>query len=193
MKHHFFAYLSRMKLIRRWSLMRSILPENIQEHSYQTAIIVHALALLGNKFFSRDYNAEKLAALALYHDAAEVIVGDAPTPVKYFNAAVSKAYGEIEFVAKNRLINMLPSELRVDYRAFFFPELSPDESRLIKAADKIAAYLKCLEESTAGNKEFSEAEKSLRRELAKYEDMPEVAYFLLNFAESFLLTLDEMR
>lgn len=191
MGSHFYAYLGRMKLIRRWSLMRNIMPENIQEHSYQVAIIVHGLALTGNKYFSKAYDPAKLVMLALYHDVAEIIVGDMPTPVKYFNPDIQKAYGDVENIAKDRLVSMLPEEFQAEYQPLFFPE-NDDAYRLVKAADKIAAYIKCVEESTAGNKEFAEAEKSLRLELDKYADLPEVEYFIEEFAKSFLLTLDEM-
>ena len=191
MGNHFFAYLSRMKLIKRWSLMRNTVPENIQEHSLDVAVIAHALALIDNKYFGGDNNAEKIAVLAIYHDVGEVIIGDLPTPVKYFNPEIQNTYAAIENVAKEKLLSYLPEDFEEDYRKLFFPP-KDKEYRLIKAADKISAYLKCLEECMAGNGEFKKAEQSLEQELQKYQEMPAVKYFMENFTESFRLTLDEM-
>ena len=191
MKSHFFAYLSRMKLIRRWSLMRNTFPENIQEHSYQVALITHGLALIGTRHFGRNYNVPQLVITALYHDVGEVIAGDLPTPVKYFNPEMKKAYAVVENSAKNRLLGLLPADLQEDYREYFFYPTS-GEYRLIKAADKIAAYLKCLEETAAQNNEFTQAQISLKEQIESFADLPEVAYFMESFAGSFALTLDEM-
>jgi 5'-deoxynucleotidase len=180
-----------MKLIRRWSLMRSIVPENIQEHSLQVAVIAHALALIGNEFFEGRLDAGQVACLALYHDAGEVIIGDLPTPVKYFNPQIKQSYGEIETVAKDKLLSLLPAQLAQHYQGLFFPG-EGKEKQLVKAADKISAYIKCLEEAAAGNGEFSQAQQALAAEVDTYRHLPEVAYFLDNFLASFQLTLDEM-
>ena len=171
--------------------MRSIVPENIQEHSLQVAVIAHGLALIGNEFFGGQFDPGQVACLALYHDAGEVIIGDLPTPVKYFNPQIKQSYGEIETVAKNKLLSLLPPELAKHYQSLFFPAESK-EKQLVKAADKISAYLKCLEEAAAGNGEFSRAEQTLAAEVNTYRQLPEVAYFLDNFLASFRLTLDEM-
>ncbi len=189
---HFFAYLFRMKFIMRWGLMHNTYPENVQEHSLRVAQIAHALALIRNRFFDGAVNPERVTLLALYHDAAEVLTGDLPSPIKYFNPEINKAYREIEASATKRLVSMVPDELVSDYREF----LAPDESEkghqeIVKAADKLCAYIKCLEETAAGNREFSKAEESLR---AVVEDLnlPEVEYFLETFVASFRLTLDEL-
>lgn len=191
MASHFFAYLGRMKLIQRWSLMRNTLPENIQEHSQQVAIIAHCLALIGNRYYNRSYDPSYGALLALFHDADEVFVGDLPTPVKYFNPEIRASYQAAETMAKEKLLSLLPQDLQEDYRGLFFPPQDA-HTRLVKAADKIAAYIKCLEETAAGNGEFSQARESLKKELAAYDDLPEVKYFIEEFVGSFLLTLDEM-
>jgi len=191
MSKHFFAYLSRMKLIKRWSLMRNIGPENIAEHSLQVALIAHALALIGNIYFGEDNDIGAITQLALFHDAGEVLIGDLPTPVKYFNPQIKEAYSLIEEVAKHKLLNMLPPELSEAYRPLLFPQADKNQ-RLVKAADKIAAYLKCVEENTAGNGEFAQAKEATLKELARYEDIPAVGYFMAHFAPSFNMTLDEL-
>ena len=191
MSSHFFAYISRMKLIKRWSLMRSVIPENIQEHSLQVTMIAHALALINNKYFDDDVDANEIAVLALYHDVGEVVVGDLPTPVKYFNPQIKTAYSEIEQVARQKLLSLLPEDLKEDYLSIFEPPQGK-ATQLIKAADKISAYIKCVEEISAGNGEFLKAEQSIKKELEKYEQIPEVQYFMLNFLPSFRLTIDEM-
>lgn len=190
--HHFFAYMSRLKLIRRWSLMRNIQEENNQEHSLQVAMVAHALALIRNRFYGGQADAGRVAVLALYHDAGEVLTGDLPTPVKYADDNIRSAYHHIEANAKARLSMMLPDELQADYQDFLSPP--PGEERdLVKAADKICAYLKCLEETAGGNGEFAVAKEAVYHELSKFTAMPEVAYFLREFGPSFGLTLDEMK
>jgi 5'-deoxynucleotidase len=189
---HFFAYLARMKFIFRWGLMRNTRPENIQEHSLQVAMIAHGLAVIKNRFFAGQVNPERVAVLAMYHDVGEVITGDLATPIKNFNPKIKTAYKEIEGVARQKLFNMLPDELKPEYETLFFEaETDRDHWLLVKAADKICAYLKCLEEMKAGNLEFAKAEKAVKAELDKLE-LPEVKYFIQNYIPSFLLTLDEL-
>ncbi len=189
---HFFAYLARMKFIFRWGLMRNTRPENIQEHSLQVAMIGHALAIIKNRFFGGQVNPERVAMLAVYHDVGEVITGDLATPIKNFNPKIKTAYKEIEVVARQKLFNMLPEELKPDYESLFFEtEADGDHWLLVKAADKICAHLKCLEELKAGNQEFAKAEKAIKAELDRL-DMPEVKYFIDHYLASFLLTLDEL-
>ena len=192
MLSHFFAYLSRMKFIRRWGLMHSTYPENIQEHSSQVAMVAHALAIIRNRVFAGNVNPDRVAALALYHDASEVLTGDLPTPVKYFNPDIKTAYHVIEETANKKLLSMIPAELQPDYQAFFHHDEADAASlELVKAADKLCAYIKCLEEVGVGNKEFTHAEKTLRATVEQ-SDLPEVRYFLDTFVPSLKLTLDEL-
>jgi 5'-deoxynucleotidase len=189
---HFFAYLSRMKFIRRWGLMHNTYPENVQEHSLRVALVAHALAVIRNRLFAGNVSAERTALLALYHDAGEVLTGDLPAPVKYFNPEIKNAYKEIEAAAASRLLKMIPEGLQADYQRLFFAEEADQEPRnLVKAADKLCAYLKCLEEIGAGNQEFAKAEKTLRASVEEL-DLPEVRYFLDTFVPSFRLTIDEL-
>lgn len=191
MSYNFFAMINRMKYIDRWALMRNADTENICEHSHQVAVISHALALIGNKKFGKKYNAERICLLALYHDATEVITGDMPTPVKYFNDDIKTAYKNIEKTASERLLDMLPQEFKEDYEPFFSKQEGDIELwKLVKAADKLSALIKCIEETRAGNKEFEKALAS-QRELIDEIDLPEVEYFTENFLPSFELTLDE--
>jgi len=189
---HFFAYLARMKFIQRWGLMRNTQLENIQEHSLQVAMIAHGLALIRNRLYGGNLDASRVAVLALFHDVSEVITGDLATPIKYFNPKIKSAYNEIEEVASQKLLNMLPAELREDYHELLFHhDKDADHWALVKAADKIAAYLKCLEELKSGNNEFIQAEKLLREKLGEM-NQPEVNYFMEKFVPSFALTLDEL-
>lgn len=189
---HFFAYLSRMRFIRRWGLMHNTYPENVQEHTLRVAMIAHALAIIRNRLFDGRVNADRVAVLALYHDASEVFTGDLPAPVKYFNPDIKTSYKAIELMAARRLYEMLPGSLRPDYAPVFLPtEADAVHRELIGAADKLCAYLKCLEEIAAGNQEFSKAEKSLRAAVEKL-GLPEVRYFVETFVPSFRLTLDEL-
>jgi len=189
---HFFAYLSRMKFIRRWGLMHNTYPENIQEHSLRVAMVAHALAIIRNRVFGGNISGERTALLALYHDASEVLTGDLPAPVKYFNPEIKNSYKVIEAAAAARLLDMIPESLKADYQGLFFAEEADRELReLVKAADKLCAYLKCLEEIGAGNQEFAKAEKALRTSVEELE-LPEVRYFLDTFVPSFRLTLDEL-
>jgi 5'-deoxynucleotidase len=189
---HFFAYLSRMRFIGRWGLMHSTRPENIQEHSLRVAMIAHALAVIRNRLFAGGVSPDRLAVLGLYHDAAEVLTGDLPRPVKYFNPEIETSYRRIETVAREKLLGMVPDALRADYAMLFRPESAAAvEQELVKAADKLCAYMKCLEEVTAGNREFGEAEKTLRHTIEAI-DLPEVRNFVQTFVASFRLTLDEL-
>jgi 5'-deoxynucleotidase len=189
---HFFAYLSRMKFIKRWGLMYNTYPENIQEHSLRVALIAHALAIIRNRVFGGHVDPERAAALALYHDASEVLTGDLPAPIKYLNSEIRRASQSIETAAAKQLFDMIPAELQGDYHSFFFTtEADHSHRELVKAADKLCAYLKCLEELRAGNQEFSRAEKALRASVDEL-GLPEVGYFIDIFVQSFNLTLDEL-
>ena len=189
---HFFAYLSRMRLIRRWSLMQNTSPENIQEHSHRVALLAHALGTIGNVKFGKNWNPERAAFLSLLHDASEVITGDMPTPVKYYDAGIRAAYKNIEQTANERLLSFLPEEFRDTYKPSLIPEEADADSwRLVRAADKLCAWLKCIEERRSGNREFLLAEKGLREQLDSM-NMPEIEYFLEHFAPGFALTLDEL-
>ena len=188
---HFFAYISKMKWIRRWGLMKNTADENIMEHSWQVATIAHALAVIKNKVFDGDVDAEHIAMLALYHETGEVITGDFATPIKYFNPGVKNAIGEMEHLAKQRIHQMLPAELQADYEPLIFPDESSEEYKIVKCADRICAYFKCVEEIKWGNKEFEKAKLTIEKDIEKI-DREEVKYFMEHFAESFSLTLDEL-
>ena len=190
--NHFFAYMARMKLIRRWSLMKSVDDENIAEHSAQVAQIAHALALIKNQKFGGTLDAERIAVMALYHETSEVLPGDLPTPIKYYNPDIRRAYKAIESVANEKLLGMLPEELRDEYRDLIVVPEDSYEHMLIKAADKISAYIKCIEELRSGNREFAKAETALLREIEKYRHCEEVAYFCDTFLDTFRKTLDEL-
>ena len=171
MPHHFFAYMNRMKYIRRWGLMRNTKIENDMEHAFQTAMIAHAIALLGNERYERSYNAEHIAVLGMYHDASEVITGDLPTPIKHNNPAIKKEYHKLEAIAQKRLLTMLPADIMPDYEPLIEPDETTAEWRIVKAADKISAYLKCAEERSAGNREFLQAEETTLASIRKI-DLP---------------------
>ena len=191
MRSHFFAYLSRMRFIQRWALMRNTAPENVQEHSHQVAVLAHALAVIRNEKFGGHVDPGAVAVAALYHDASEIFTGDMPTPIKYDNPAIQGAYRDVEKMAEQRLLGMLPPELQAVYE----PILTvPDEEtrRLVKAADKLSAHIKCLEELKAGNLEFRQAAEQTRRALESY-GLPEVRYFIDTFLDSFSLSLDELK
>lgn len=190
MKSHFFAYLSKMKYINRWGLMRNTRQENIQEHSHQVAIIAHALAVIKNKLFGANLDAERIMALAAYHEAGEVITGDLATPIKYFNPDIKEAYKKIEHVAERKLLEMLPVEFKEYYESLVH-QGDDENHRIVKAADKICAFLKCVEELKAGNEEFRKASSSIRTQIDAM-GMPEVDYFMQVFVPSFSLTLDEL-
>lgn len=193
MSYHFFAMMSRMKYIERWALMRNSERENISEHSMEVAMITHALAVISNVRLGNNLNVEKAALLGLYHDCTEIITGDMPTPVKYYNEDIKTAFREIEGVAANRLLSMLPEDMRPYYEGLLFKE---DEDaylwRLEKAADKISALIKCIEERKAGNTEFSSAYRALL-ETIKGMQLKEAEIFLEEFLPSYEKTLDELK
>ncbi|HAS27189.1 5'-deoxynucleotidase [Vibrio splendidus] len=189
---HFFAHLARMKLIQRWPLMRSISSENISEHSLQVAFVAHALALIKNKKFDGQLNPEHIALLGMYHDTSEVLTGDLPTPVKYYNPDIAQEYKKIEAAAEQRLLSMLPEEFQDDFAPFLISgTANKEEQSIVKQADTICAYLKCLEELSAGNHEYEQAKRRLEETLEQRKS-PEMDYFLTTFAPSFELSLDEI-
>ena len=191
MEHHFFAYINRMRFIQRWGLMRNTLPENDMEHALQTAMIAHAIAVMGNARYNREYNAEYIMALAMYHDASEVITGDLPTPIKHHNPAIKTEYNKLEVIAAQKLISMLPPDLREYYTPLIAHDESTEEWKLVKAADRICAYIKCLEERKSGNLEFESARKSVKKFLDQV-DLPEVQDFMSQCVPGFAMTLDEI-
>lgn len=191
MSYNFFAYISRMRYIGRWSLMRNALPENIQEHSHMVAVIAHALGIIRRDVFGIDCNPEECAAVALYHDCSEILTGDLPTPIKYHSAEIQNAYKQVEALACSRLLETLPEEIRSSFAPFVGGESEDRFRDLVKAADKLSAYLKCIEERRAGNDEFLSAEKQTRK-LLEESPLPEVKYFLAHFVPAFELTLDEL-
>ena len=191
MQYHFYAMLSRMKNIYRWGLMRNTRRETLSEHSFEVALVAHALAVIHNKRFGGNVNAERCALLAIYHDTTEIITGDLPTPVKYYNKNIKTAYAEIEENAKNQLLSYLPEDFREEYEPLFGKTVEDEELwKLVKAADKISALIKCVEERQMGNTDFASAEKSTYNAI-KSLGLPEADMFLEEFMPSYLLTLDE--
>ena len=190
MANHFYAYISRMRCVKRWALMRNTEEENIQEHSHMVAVLAHALALIRTRVFGLPTDANTVAVAALYHDATEILTGDMPTPIKYYNPEIRDAYRKVEAVASDKLLSMLPDELRADYEPIIKIE---DETtkKLVKAADKLSAYIKCIEERKAGNNEFLSAEAQTRAAL-EASPLPEVHYFLEHFIPAFERDLDEL-
>lgn len=189
---HFFAHLSRLKLINRWPLMRNVQTENVSEHTLQVAFVAHVLAVIKNCKFNGDVNAERIALLAMYHDVSEVLTGDLPTPIKYYNPQISYEYKKIEKLAQQKLVEMLPQELQADFRTILDDDYyTEEEKRIVKQADAICAYLKTLEELAAGNNEFKLAKKRLEKTLAD-RNSPEMDYFIEIFVPSFSLSLDEI-
>jgi 5'-deoxynucleotidase len=189
---HFYAYLYRLRLIQRWVLMRSAVPENVAEHSFQVALLTHALCTIGTEVFGRQVDIGRAVILALFHDAEEVMTGDIPSPVKHHNPGMLRSVREIESLASQDLLSMVPDALVGAYRPLLSgPEREPDLMRWVKAADALDAYLKCAVEFAAGNREFAIAERQLEAK-ARGMAMPEVDYFLEHFAPSFRKTLDEL-
>ncbi|MGI6316239.1 MAG: 5'-deoxynucleotidase [Christensenellales bacterium] len=189
--YHFFAYLSRMKYINRWSLMRNTRTENIQEHSQQVAVLAHMLATIRNLRFGGNVDTGRVTELAVFHETSEVITGDLPTPIKYYNPQIHSAYKDIESEANRKLLAMLPEDMANAYENV----LASNEVeclRLVKAADKLSAYLKCVEEMDTGNRDFDKAAQSIRRELNAMKDVPEIEVFFAEYEPSYHLTLDEL-
>lgn len=191
-QYPFFAYLSRMRYINRWGLMRNTFQENIQEHSHMVAVLAHALAVIRRDLFGGDLDPEHAAVLALYHDAPEILTGDLPTPVKYYNPEIREAYREVEEVSARRLLSMLPEALRPAYEPLLLEDPESEYHALVKAADKLSAYIKCVEEVKAGNTEFRQAAEQTYH-ILEDSPLPEVAYFLEHFLPGFSLTLDELQ
>lgn len=188
----FFAYLSRLRWIKRWGLQRNAEPENVMEHSWEVATIAHALAIIRNTYFQGNVDANQIATAALYHDISEVITGDLPTPIKYHSKPITEAYQRIEEEAESELISLLPDELAVVFRECIDAKQQPEVNRqIIKAADTLSAHLKCLAEIRSGNCEFKEAAELTRQKIKSYE-MAEVDYFMLNFVPAYELPLDSL-
>ena len=191
MSSHFYAYMARMKFIKRWGLRRNTREENDQEHSLQVGMIAHALGVIRNVRYGGDVDLGKVTLLAIYHEASEVITGDLASPIKYFNPGIKDAFKHIEHIANEKLLNYLPEDLQSAYAPILFPDEGSIEYQLVKAADKISAYLKCLEEIGYGNDEFARAQESILHEIES-TNLVEVGDFMQEFAPSFLLTLDAL-
>ena len=191
MRENFFAYISRMRYIGRWSLMRNSLPENIQEHSHMVAVLAHALGVIRRDVYGVPCDPNEAAAVALYHDASEILTGDLPTPIKYHSADIRGAYRQVEALACEKLLATLPETLRPAYEELLTGETQERLHDLVKAADKLSAYIKCIEERKAGNNEFLSAEKQTRA-ILEASPLPEVGYFLEHFIPAFELNLDEL-
>ena len=187
----FYALLNRMKLIERWSLMRSTTKEDLMQHAAHVAIVGQALGIIRNEYFGGNVNTDKIAALALYHDTAEVVSGDLPTPIKYYGPNIKDAYTEIEHVINRKLLQSLPDEMAKVYADYIQPDESTTEYKLMKAADKLSAFIKCIDERLSGNREFDSAYERLRKQLdGLREEYPELDYFLNNFGEGYGKPLD---
>ena len=191
MTYDFFAYVSRMKYIKRWCLMHSEIEENVKEHTFDVCVIAHALAVIGNAYYGKAYDVEKTVLYAMYHETSEVVTGDLPTPVKYFNSSINVAYKDLERLADEKLLSTLPDELKEEFAKSVLPDLSSGEYKLVKCADRLSAYIKCLEELKIGNKEFAKAKTSIMKDIEK---MPqeEVKYFVKNILPVYGKTLDEL-
>ena len=190
---HFYAMMSRLKLIDRWALMRNSMPENLSEHSLEVAMLAHTLAVIGNRYFGKELDAKQSALIGMYHDATEIITGDMPTPIKYFNRDIQEAFQAIEANAAYRLVMMLPEEMQEEFREIFEPGFQYEyEKKLVKAADKLSALMKCIEEAKAGNREFAQAEQATLEAITAMK-LPEVEYFMKKFLPSYYKTLDELQ
>ena len=189
--HAFFALIARMRNIDRWALMRNTSKENIQEHSHMVAVLAHALAVIQNRYYGGMIDSGQVALAAKDHATTEIITGDMPTPIKYYNQTLRASYQEVEDMAANRLLSMLPEELRVEYETLLQPA-DPEVEALVKAADKLSAYLKCVEELKAGNNEFRLAKEQTYAALAK-KPLPALQHFIQHYLPSFELTLDELQ
>ncbi len=192
MESNFYAMMSRMKYIERWALMRNSRSENVSEHTLEVSILAHALAVIGNKRLNKNLNGERAALIALFHDSTEIITGDMPTPIKYYNGNIQGAFKEIEAEAARRLLSMLPEDLKEDYESIFFPKQEEEYIwKLVKAADKLSALIKCIQEEKAGNTEFSSAKESIT-EAIKELQVEEAEIFMGEFIVSYYKNLDEL-
>lgn len=190
-EQHFYAMLSRMKYINRWGLMRNTRSENLCEHSLEVAFVAHALGIINNEVFGGNLDAEHLAVLGMYHDVTEIITGDMPTPVKYYSPVIRNAYKEVETVAEKEMLSGIPSELRDRYKGLMLETDNEKELwRYVKAADKISAYIKCLEESRTGNTDFEDAQSTIRRSIDELH-LKEADYYMDKFIPAYMQTLDE--
>ena len=190
-ENHFYAMLSRMKYINRWGLMRNTRNENLCEHSLEVAFIAHALGIINNEVYGGNINAESLAILGMYHDVTEIITGDMPTPVKYYNPVIRNAYKEVEKVAGKQMLSGLSSEIRDRYESVLTETEEEKELwKYVKAADKISAYIKCLEERKTGNMDFADAEQTIYKAITDMH-MDEVDYFMKEYIPAYMLTLDK--
>ena len=187
----FFAFLSRMRYIGRWGLMRNTVPENIQEHSLDVAVIAHALAMIRNTYFDGTLDPSRAAMYGIFHDASEIFTGDMPTPVKHFNPDFKRSFHQLEDQARRKLLTMLPPELAKEYEPLFFFDDQEEYVRLVKSADRIAALTKCIEEGKSGNLEFRRAEVEHFEQLSA-SGLPEVTYFLDKLLPGYRLSLDEL-
>ena len=191
MRYDFYAYMDRMKYIKRWQLMRSEREENIMEHSQSVTMLAHALAVIKNELYGGKVDVAKTVLYALYHETGEVMTGDLPTPIKYYNPEIHGAYKDLERTACEKMVNMLPEPLKDAVSPFVLADETSEEYAIVKAADRLSAYIKCLEELRSGNGEFSKAKKSIEEDLHS-RNLPEVEYFFKHFIPSFSLTLDEL-
>ena len=191
MRYDFYAYMDRMKYIKRWQLMRCMRDENIMEHSQEVALIAHALVTIHNDIYGGKADVLKTVLYAIYHETAEVMTGDLPTPIKYYNKSIHGAYKELEKSACEKMSQMLPEEMQKSLSPYLLADEESVEYALVKAADKFSAYIKCLEELRSGNNEFAKAKKTIEEDLHA-RNMPEVEYFFKHFIKSFSLTLDEL-
>ncbi len=189
--NNFFALQSRMRHIRRWALMRSTEEENVMEHTQQVAVFTHALCVIENTLYGGNLNVEKAVMIALYHEMGEVITGDLPTPIKYYNEKITSAYKEMERAATQKTVDMLPEELKNSFAPYLLADEKSPEYAFMKFADKLSAYCKCLEELKTGNQEFTRAKQSIEKELKGYKSRS-VDYFMKHFIPGFTLTLDEL-
>ncbi|WMJ78136.1 MULTISPECIES: 5'-deoxynucleotidase [unclassified Sedimentibacter] len=191
-KSNFYALISRMKYINRWGLMRNTKEENVSEHSLDVSVIAHALAIIQKKRMGKDIDVNKTVLFAIYHDSSEILTGDMPTPIKYFNPAINNAYKEVELSASKTLLKMLPEDFYQEYEPILIPEAEDEEVwKTVKAADKLSAYIKCIEEEKSGNREFTNAKQSIFRELSSM-NRQDVKIFMDEFLGGYGLTLDEM-
>ena len=188
---NFYAYMDRMKFIKSWQLMRSVRDENIMEHSQSVAMLTHALCLIENQVYGGAVNAEKAVLYAIYHEVSEVMTGDLPTPVKYFNLQIHGEYEKLEILAVEKIADTLPAKMRESLHPYLQADKDSREYRLVKAADRLSAYIKCLEELRSGNHEFVRAKKEIEQSL-KDLHFPAVDYFFEHFIPAFSLTLDEL-